>query len=157
MNQRLQCVYIWSAAGFEFFTVMTLLLLLLRSPSSKGRSVLHEEPPPLHGLPSKAAHDDNLSHFHTLYNAKCCDLWRWKEPNYFHPLLKSTSEEEPGKSGVGIAHVRLHHPPPPPPISIFSPRRPHFPLIEKSWEIELRVSLTFRLASPGSLSQDWEY
>lgn len=66
-----------------------------------------------------------------------------------------SSEEEPGKSGVGIAHVRLHPPPPPPPpISIFSLQRPHFPLIEKNWEIELRVSLTFRLASPGSLSQD---
>lgn len=56
-------------------------------------------------------------------------------------------EEEPGKSGVGIAHVRLH-PPPPPRISIFSLRRPRFSLIERSREIELRVSLTFRLASP---------
>ena len=62
------------------------------------------------------------------------------------PFWKLTSEEEPGKSGVGIAHVRLH--PPPRRISIFSLRRPHFPLIEESWEIELRVSLTFRLASP---------
>lgn len=35
----------------------------------------------------------------------------------------SPREEEPGKSGVGIAHVRLH-PPPPPLISIFSLRRP---------------------------------
>lgn len=54
-------------------------------------------------------------------------------------------EEEPGKSGVGIAHVRLH---PPPQISIFSLRRPRFSPIERSREIELRVSLTFRLASP---------
>lgn len=54
-------------------------------------------------------------------------------------------EEEPGKSGVGIAHVRLH---PPPLISIFSLRRPRFSLIERSREIELRVSLTFRLTSP---------
>lgn len=62
----------------------------------------------------------------------------------------SPREEEPGKSGVGIAHVRLH--PPPPLISIFSLRRPRFSLIERSREIELRVSLTFRLASP-KLSQ----
>lgn len=46
---------------------------------------------------------------------------------------------------MGIAHVRLH---PPPRISIFSLRRPRFSLIERSREIELRVSLTFRLASP---------
>lgn len=46
---------------------------------------------------------------------------------------------------MGIAHVRLH---PPPLISIFSLRRPRFSLIERSREIELRVSLTFRLASP---------
>lgn len=57
----------------------------------------------------------------------------------------SAWEEEPGKSGVGIAHVRLH--PPPPLISIFSLRRPRFSLIERNREIELRVSLTFRLAS----------
>lgn len=62
----------------------------------------------------------------------------------------STGEEEPGKSGVGIAHVRLR--PPPLLISIFSLRRPRFSLIERSREIELRVSLTFRLASP-KLSQ----
>lgn len=61
---------------------------------------------------------------------------RWKKKK------DSPWEEEPGKSG--IAHVRLH----PPPISIFSLRRPRFSLIERSREIELRVSLTFRLASP---------
>lgn len=46
----------------------------------------------------------------------------------------------------GIAHVRLH--PPPPLFSIFSLRRPRFCFIERSREIELRVSLTFGLASP---------
>lgn len=48
------------------------------------------------------------------------------------------------QESLGLLMVCLH----PPPISIFSLRRPRFSLIERSREIELRVSLTFRLASP---------
>lgn len=146
-----QCLHIQPAAGFGFCRTD------FAASSSKGRSVLCEEL--LHSMwfSSKAVQEENLLHFHILHKAKSFNrwishLWWWKKPNYFFSPFKPTSEKEPGKSGVGIAHVRLH--PPPPPISIFSLRRPHFPLIEKSWEIELRVLLTFRLASPGSLSQD---